>query len=827
MSSKPYILKIEGVEKETTGAINVNWDVKTMAVWDAVLRDPEHLSGFNLVSIERGGTEILGGRIENPRAQFSGVGRDMPISGYDHTVRLRDYKTPVQGIGISDTETTLTHIISETPFIISPPDGTFEYISELRDWDTNLDFLQCIFSDTTIELDITNPDDVDWEKFEEIATGTYTLPKMGCHASFFYNGVTPRFYVFIRDNANNLRYLHSVDLITWTNVNTGYPCVSAKWAANYDGTNVILAWGDGANTDVATGVITDGTGDIVWTLRANAIVGDEITFGICFDDQGDAWVVGDETRGWESLDNGATWNNRFTRPLNMSLVGIAPFGVDGDMYGFMYDQTAAPFDLMEYYYDRNIGSFVVVGNIDINEDVPYFDCVVDATYRVHMVYHDTDDATTKYAYGTTGAWTTMDLYVGVVNFATACIMSDGSFCAYILHTSAAGQHVWKMKNGVETVEENFLTLGTPTYLDCVQGFNINTLATGHWFVGIDVGDDVWFGLPQPLGVRLIAGDNAGYLMSEAVTGHGGFTNWGLCTAEGTDMSATEWDILDNANVIVGTPDQQPNFDIAAIGVNHITNPTIKVRIDFDGIPLTPIVGEFSITDRMDAVTLDTDGENCYTAVERLATLAGAEFWVEKDNGTYTVYFSTRRGEDKSGWLILKTTTTSDEPDTKANIKVISKTYDWSSFANCILFIGGTDSGGNRVEVEVRDTDSISTMGQEYWITIRDAEVTTRAMGRTRAALELEDRNAVVERIAANFIDKHSANDVGIGDSVSLISEWLDGDLKIEGSHRVVVLNRSWGPAGEQVGAEFTNRMQKAQYYNYLRETDDHARWITA
>ena len=119
------------------------------------------------------------------------------------------------------------------------------------------------------------------------------------------------------------------------------------------------------------------------------------------------------------------------------------------------------------------------------------------------------------------------------------------------------------------------------------------------------------------------------------------------------------------------------------------------------------------------------------------------------------------------------------------------------------------------------------MGQEYWITVRDAEVTTRAMGRTRAALELEDRNAVVERIAASFIDKHSANDVGIGDSVTLISEWLDGDLKIEGSHRVVVLNRSWGPAGEQVGAEFTNRMQKAQYYNYLRETDDHARWITA
>lgn len=340
---------------------------------------------------------------------------------------------------------------------------------------------------------------------------------------------------------------------------------------------------------------------------------------------------------------------------------------------------------------------------------------------------------------------------------------------------------------------------------------------------IDNADDLRIMIYHQYGARLAEGETAAQVQITNITADAAFTNWGIITTAGNAdiQDGVSYQVYSVGPAVLLVDGALPNFDLQLAGVNNTYNP-ITVYMNFDGAGGDdPIVYEFSITERIDYIVFSTDGESCYTAISDLAAAAGADFWVENNgDGTYMVHFSTRRGEDKSSWLILKCASTTDKPNVAANVKVLSTTYDWSDFANSILFIGGVSDTGDRVEVEVQDTDDVIARDQPYWITIRDASVTTTALGRTLAALELNKRNSVVIRIMGEFVDKNDSNDISIGDSVNLIGEWSDADLKIEGSHRIVRLSRSWGTGGgERVSAEFTNRMKPAQYYNYIQKID--------
>ncbi len=309
MSSKPYTLEIDSEEKVIEGTIDIDWDLYSMATFDAVLRTAEELDGFDLAEIYREEVIIFGGRVEKPVITFSPAGRSMPVSGFDHTVRLRDYKTPIQTLSSVSTGTALTNILIETPFNITTS-GTFQYITALRDWDTWLELVTDIevFSDVTVELDL------DAIEIDDVAqAGTYTGCANGLKSCFFYDGTTQRFYLFAMDAGNNLFYFHSTDGDTWTAVDTTYNPADDSWSVAWHDSKVYLFIHDGANTDFYRGTINDGTGAITFGVATANIFANEIIFGPVFDDQDDIWVIRNNASGqaYESTDDGATFNNRF------------------------------------------------------------------------------------------------------------------------------------------------------------------------------------------------------------------------------------------------------------------------------------------------------------------------------------------------------------------------------------------------------------------------------------------------------------------------------------------------------------------------------------
>jgi len=814
MSSKPFTSYIDDTEIKLQDNITVDWDIYTMATFNAAIVKANALNGFDPISIKRDEIEIFGGRVETSSPVFSSGGRYMAITGFDNTVRLRDYKTAIRTIVASTTADALADILSETPFDIET-DGVFEYITALDSWETWIDF--CVDLDNIVSGGVELDLDSTVEISQEVAAGTYTLCNVGLKTNFMYDGAQHRLYIFARDSTNAIYYFHSIDGVTWASVNTGFNSQSNAFSVGWSGSAVYLFLDDGTNTDFLRGTIASATGVITWVASIGNIFADTVRFGPVFDDDFHVWVIRDNAGGeaWESADDGATWNNIFGPGAN-ELWAIGQVGSDGDMTGITLDTVAS--DLEEWTWDRSAASFTFTAKIMNEDDVDGMDLCQDLVHNIYFAYHDGTDL--FYGSNQSGGWA--DDTIAFASLNTYSVGCEGRNM-YLYTSSNLGVQLRKIYNVtiLDTWTNADGAVSTPSFISCPRGY----LQDGQFAIfcaTIDGGDDVYVIIHSPVGIRIGEGSTTARFVTQNIVASVAFTSWGLLTADGVGISNgvdVLWDIQTGGGVDLVT-DQTAAFDINLAGVDPVET-TIQINCVLDDNGTDPYVYSFDITERTDNLNIETDGEDAYTGVSKLAELAGAEFWVEDDgDGTYTVYFSTRRGEDKSGWIILKCATTSDEPDTKANIKVLSPTYDWTDFANAVLFIGGLDTGGDRVSAEVQDNESIASRGQEFWITVRDAEVTTTSMARQRAVLELNKRNSVTIRIRGEFVDKLSSNSIKIGDSVTLIGEWHDADLKVDGSYRIVALNRTWGVGGgEQVTAEFTNRMKPAQYYNYLQKVD--------
>jgi len=816
-------IKIEAVEK-TSESITVDWDVRTLDSFRARLLVAESLAGYDEATIERNNIEIFGGRVQNPRINFGPGGTGMTVEGYDYTIMLQDFLTLAQNIPNHTTEDALAHILENWPHS-STMEGAFSYISLLEEWVTSLEFLKDIelYTNTCIEFAIEAP-----EINDEHRVGTIqSFGEGGLHNCFFYDGTTERFYIFYTEG-NVIFYDHSVDGVTWVRVSTTYACTTPRFGVAWHSNKVYLFLEDaGGNTDFYRGTITDLSGTIAFVYRSQPFT-NPMRFGPVWDDQGDIWIVEEVARGqaWESTTDGNSWVARFVAPADHNLWGVLPIGANGDMMGFVVDVLGE--DLEEWLWDADAPPFARVRDIDgTNDDIDGLQAAINHDYTPWVCWRDGSTVTVNHL--SAGVWGVAGS-AGITNenryFSFCC---DAGIGAYLIQNRTGGTLVYKFLAGALDT-----TWDVPsTYEWHVSGALIggsNPFAEegdlGVFFCGESDGDG-WFILFPPTGIRLYEGHATGSFRTAAVTASGAPTPivyWGVLTSENIEVH-DDWSILNNADALLLGGIETP-YDLHYEGGLDPAQTVVKVFCDLEKTDGDPYVAAFDLSERIDQVTMDTDYEDCFIGVQRLADLAGAEFWVEKVAGVYTLHFSTRRGLDKSNLVVLKNSKTPDYPDVEPNVKFLEKTFDWDRYANCIQTIGGTVDDV-RIEATLKDHTEIASFGQEVWKTIRDAEIITVSMARQKAAIELLSRHAVTLRITGRFLDEYDPKDIEIGDSVMLVAEWDEGALKITGSHRIIQLTREYGAGGEQVGASFSNQMKAVEYWNYMSKTDTHERWITA
>jgi len=825
VSANPYTIEIDG-EAEPITSVSMDWDVDGIATFETVLKDTKNLEGFDRFQIARDGAEVFDGRQEKPTIKFSSRGRHpMPVSGFDWTRRLSDFPTTSQSIVSSTTSAALTAILSETDFATSLV-GTFEYITALQDWDTSIEFLMDIESFNKINIEY----DLEGDELEDEFANGRTIADFGAaggHAAFWYDGTTRRFYIFTREG-NDIYYYHSTDFAAWTRADSAVNSSTEYWGIAWHDSKVYMFINDGANVDFYQGTINDETGVVTMALIDNNIDAGNFHQGPTWDSQGHMWIVvdnGGTGAAWESTDDGVSWNNRFNGPEGMNLHAVTPKPTDGDVIGIVCDIPAN--DLDEYLWDRSAGTFTYVRKIvSTSNDIDSCQTGTNLQYDHYLFVIDGGDAFLCWKTSVGGSWD--DDTVDNLNVNYGSMATDDSGCAYLLVNATAGARIFKYRDGVEVVSR--YDSGWPFYPSGVRVFSTGKWdeeLQGHFFGGFDGTNDGWAILEDPTGLRLYKGETTGDFTTETVMASGAMQSWGLLTASGVGIATDVlWDILKAADSSVLADDQTAPFDLDVAGVDPAET-QIKIQGFLTDTGTDPYVYEFDITEKTDAVSIDTDYEDAYTGVKKLADLAGAEFYVTYDGTTWTVIFTTRRGSDKSASVILKAASSSRAPGTIPNIKVISKQFDWSNYANIVRVIGGEDADGNRVVEEVRDNAEITDKGQEFWFTYRDAEITTSGMARQRAYQELIKRNIVTTRIGGEFIDKTITGSIEIGDSVMVYANWDEEGLEIAEALRIVKLHRGWGVGGEKITADFSNKLKFAQYWNYMRVTDDHSRWLTA
>jgi hypothetical protein len=418
---------------------------------------------------------------------------------------------------------------------------------------------------------------------------------------------------------------------------------------------------------------------------------------------------------------------------------------------------------------------------------------------------------------------------GTVYYGSMFVGMDGT--AYVLANGNFAATIWKFKGGVGSAKRSSRNDSSfPWYVAGIKVFTSGRWDTdqrGFFYGGADLWYDGWMGYSKLSGVVLNSDSTTGSFITDTATADASITSWGLLTGDGiltADGKSVLFDILEADETPI-LEDLTITVDLAEAGLDSDVHTVVRVKGNLENFGTAPMISAVEISEKMDQVSLSTDYEDCYTGVAKLADLAGAEFYVTFDGATYTVVFTERRGEDKSDKIILKCSTTADEPDTLPNIEVLNVSYDWSSYANAVRVIGGTVDGV-RYEGVVRDAQAIEDFGREVWASIGDGDITNASTARQKAHIELTRRKNVVMRIEGKFIDKYPTGDIQIGDSVTLIGEWGDNpDLKISGSHRIVTLRRQGGVGGEEVSASFSNQLKVAQYWGYMSKTEKNERLI--
>jgi len=335
--------------------------------------------------------------------------------------------------------------------------------------------------------------------------------------------------------------------------------------------------------------------------------------------------------------------------------------------------------------------------------------------------------------------------------------------------------------------------------------------------------DIWFYLMEAEGIRLDDGAATGYFVTETINQAG--VKWGWVTGTGTQTEDMSWSVLKAADDSVLVSGQTIPFNMTDAGVPQ-TEASIKIRCDFTDTGVDPLLVEFGWSEYVDEVTMDTDlTEDLYVGLDKLRGLSGGEFWVTKDDATYTVHYAEAMGSDKSNVVILKNAHSIRRPDVKPNVKVVSKTPDWDSFANSIQIIGAGTPGVDRIEETMQDGASVAQYGAKWFAEI-NLDILTSLMGQTRASILLTEKSTVPERIVLRFLDTYDPGAIEIGDTVWICVDFADvAQEELNEALRVLELNRTFTPdGGEEVMITVVNQRKTTEYWNFLGRVQDLMRW---
>jgi len=558
--------KVGGVEK-VFKRLSIAESVSEIGDWSAERDEVENLIAFTTITVEREGIEIFGGRVERPDIDFSRAGSEIKPSGFDYTIKLTDYLAPKASIVDTATAAALAIIKSNTPFVLSI-ESTFSYLADLITLEETLEFLDFTFNNTCIEYDLT-----DTELDSTISsTPVKGLGFTACRSCFYYDGATKRFYVFYIDVAGeDLFYEHSVDGVNWVKVDTGLNPIwvggGDRYSVAWYNNKVWLFVVDDAlpHVDFWRGTINDVTGTIAWDAGfnpVNNIFGDRRKAGPVFDDTGHIWMVHDDNGAcdaYESTDNGATWNLRFSGPgINERIMGLLPVGVDGDMYVFIDDRANG--DLEEWLWDRSAGLPITLQNV-IHNHTSYvypLDCASFLDYVPAITWITIAGGANTglwYADKTGGAWNPQQLIAGGAGFSTdphLSISCDQGVTAYVLAYITEGQKTVGYK----------IIAGTPgPQIDIGVHGRVQTprtcLQDGEVLVFLVYVDNVYY-YPHllifgPTGIRITRGQGTGWFRSTTITASGGFISWGYCVGEGVELDDCDWSVLKaSTNALLGT-----------------------------------------------------------------------------------------------------------------------------------------------------------------------------------------------------------------------------------------------------------------------------------
>jgi len=615
-------------------------------------------------------------------------------------------------------------------------------------------------------------------------------------------------------------------------VNTGYAVqnfnhFSVGW---YDSKVYLFIEDAGGNTDFYRGSINDGAGTINFALITGNIFANWIRSGPFFTPNGNIWVVeedGANGDAWESEDDGATWNNRFT-PIE-DLYYMLPKSDGEDMWLIEEDVANNHLELWDWDKSTTTEAYVNLIRDFVADALKHIAGCQTADFSIRLAYSDDDNDLWFRASSVAGVWgTERSVSSNLQGDATSFhICADRYDYAYIGYQDGAG--------GLRIAKGNEADYDVGVAGTNNVGERISAPAAGQWdgvygcFFAAEklvLGQqDIWFYLMEPEGIRLDGGETTGYFVTETITASGAFIKWGLVVGTGTQTDDMSWSVLRDADDTILAEGQIVTFDMTAAGVPS-TDLTIKLRSDFTDTGTDPLLVEFGWAEFIDEVTIDTDlPEDLYTGISKLRALSGGEFYVTKDNGGYTIHYVNERGSDKSNVIVLKNAHSSRQPEVVPNVKVVSKTPDWDSFANSIMIIGAGTAGVDRIEESLQDEPSIAIYGEKWYPEV-NLDVLTDLMGQTRASIVLQEKNSVVERIVLTFLDIYEPGAIEIGDTVWVCVDFADiVEEEVNEALRVIGLSRTFSPdGGEEVTVTVVNQRKAVEYWNFLGRVQDLTRW---
>jgi len=316
----------------------------------------------------------------------------------------------------------------------------------------------------------------------------------------------------------------------------------------------------------------------------------------------------------------------------------------------------------------------------------------------------------------------------------------------------------------------------------------------------------------------IGDEDEGYYRSDLYTASGGILAWGTLSAVDARIREHAWYIYDNVPALVLGP-LTTAVDLDDAGLPAATTQIYVYCYNQHLLKAWYYVSEISLSEQAENVSLETDYENCYVGVKKVADVLGAEFRLDWDD---TLDFQTRLGEDKSSDIILLTSRSqSAHPDKTPNIKIVNREEDYDGFANAVKVLGAGDYP-DRVEASAQDETSQDTYEIVVWKRVINKDLTTVGMAEEYAGIYLSSVKDPIERIYVEFIDPSQAGQLVAGDTVSIVDE----NTGLNDAVRVVRIVRGYSGAGlETVTAELNRKMRGSELVNELVKSYDLERWV--